>query len=104
MRRPYLGLILCFVLALAACKPKTMMIYVDATRGCKQTPGNVALWINSGGGVVGGRMVKEVPHGAQVTVLDKTSRYGIVYYLVEYESVRGWLSANYTDTVPPKCE
>ncbi len=104
MRRPCLVVGLCLMLLLSACKPKSMTIYIDATRGCKQTPGNVALWINSGGGIVGGRMVKEVPHGAEVTVLDKTSRYGVVFYLVEYEGVRGWVAATYTDTVPPKCE
>jgi hypothetical protein len=92
--------------ALAGCAPKgagTDIIYADATRGCKDAEGPVALWSEPGAAPAGAEIVAEVPHGTQFTVLDRAARFGVPYYRVEYEGTVGWLPANYSETIAPVC-
>ncbi|MFP3895678.1 MAG: hypothetical protein ACLFV5_02410 [Anaerolineales bacterium] len=79
-------------------------IYVDGTRGCKHVPAPVTLWQEAGAAAVGSDALGEVPHGIRLPILDKSSHFGITFYLVEYEGQRGWIPINFTDTVEPFCE
>ncbi|MGM0402032.1 MAG: hypothetical protein ACQEQT_12140 [Chloroflexota bacterium] len=83
---------------------KGSFIYVDGTRGCKQTPAPVAVWQEAGAAAVGSKAIGEVPHGIRLSILDETSRFGITFYLVEYEGREGWLPINFTNKVEPFCE
>ncbi|MEA3407912.1 MAG: hypothetical protein U9R48_07525 [Chloroflexota bacterium] len=79
-------------------------IYVDGTRGCKQAPVPVTLWQEAGAAAVGSEAIGEVPHGIRLSVLDTSSRFGITFYLVEYEGQAGWIPVNFTESVEPICE
>lgn len=92
--------------ALIGCAPDgagTNIIYADSTRGCEDPEGPVALWSEPGAVPAGAEIVVEVPHGTQFTVLDRVERFGVPYYQVEYEGTRGWLPANYSETIAPVC-
>lgn len=82
---------------------KESFIYVDGTRGCKQAPRPVTLWQAAGAAAVGSKAIGEVPHGIRLSILDETSRFGITFYLVEYEGQEGWLPINFTQEVTPVC-
>jgi hypothetical protein len=79
-------------------------IYVDGTRGCKQAPGPVTLWDEAGAAAVGSEAIGEMPHGIRRNILDETSRFGITFYLVEYEGQTGWIPVNFTERVEPVCQ
>lgn len=79
-------------------------IYVDGTRDCKHAPAPVTIWQEAGAAAVGSKAIGEVPHGIRLTILDETLRFGITFYLVEYEGQRGWIPINFTNSVSPVCE
>jgi hypothetical protein len=92
---------------LAGCAPQdasTNTIYVDATRGCEDPEGPVALWSAPGAVAAGAEVVVEVPHGTRLEIMEQAEQYGVPYYEVEYDGVTGWLPANYSETIPPVCE
>ncbi len=79
-------------------------IYVDGTRDCKHAPAPATIWQEAGAAAVESEAIGEVPHGVKLTILDETSRFGITFYLVEYEGQRGWLLINFANSVSPVCE
>ena len=79
-------------------------IFADGTRGCNQSLGPVSLWDLPGGVPCGAETLDEIPHGTQLTILDRASRFGIDYYLVEYEGQRGWIPKSLTEQVEPLCQ
>lgn len=78
-------------------------IFADGTRHCKQTEAPVSLWDLPGGVPSGAKNIGEIPHGTHLTILERASRFGIDYYLVEYEGTRGWIPYMFTKEVEPLC-
>ena len=105
---PGLLLVLLVTLSLLGCRANAAsedeIIFADGTRGCKQSLAPVSLWDLPGGVPCGAEIVGEIPHSTRLIVLDRASRFGIDYYLVEYEGQRGWIPRSLTDEVEPLCQ
>lgn len=95
-------------LSLVACRldgasePDT--IFADGTRGCKQTEASVSLWDLPGGVPSGAKIIGEIPHGTRLTILERASRFGIDYYLVEHGGDQGWITSIFAKVEEPFCE
>lgn len=79
-------------------------IFADGTRGCEQTEAPVSLWDLPGGVPSGAKIIGEIPHATPLTILERASRFGIGYYLVEYEGTRGWIPHIFTKEAEPFCQ
>jgi len=85
-------------------RERTIAIYVDGTRGCKENPNPVVLWNKAGGGAAaGGKGIGEVPHGTKLEVEQTEEFFGIAYYRVLYEGQPGWVPENYVSETEPTC-
>lgn len=80
------------------------LVFADGTRHCKQTEAPVSLWDLPGGVPSGAKIIGDIPHGTRLTILEGASRFGIGYYLVEYEGTRGWIPHMFTKEVEPFCQ
>ena len=96
------------VFSLVACVPdgasEADIIFADGTRGCKQGAGPVSLWDLPGGVPCGAKIIGEIPHGTRLTILERASRFGIDYYLVERGGDRGWIPSIFTEVEEPFCQ
>ncbi len=79
-------------------------IFADGTRHCKQTEAPVSLWDLPGGVPSGAKIIGEIPHGTRLTILERASRFGIDYYLVEHGADQGWIPSIFTKVEEPFCE
>jgi len=79
-------------------------IFADGTRGCKQSARPVSLWDLPGGVPSEAKTIGEIPHGTRLTILERASRFGIDYYLVERGGVRGWIPSIFIEVEEPFCE
>ncbi len=79
-------------------------IFADGTRHCKQTEAPVSLWDLPGGVPSGAKIIGEIPHGTRLTILERASRFGIDYYLVEHGGDQGWIPSIFTKVEEPFCE
>ena len=79
-------------------------IFADGTRGCKQSVGPVNLWDLPGGVPSGAKVIAEIPHGTRLTILERASRFGIDYYLVERGGDRGWIPSIFIEVEEPFCQ
>lgn len=79
-------------------------IFADGTRHCEQTEAPVSLWDLPGGVPSGAKIIGEIPHGTRLTILERASRFGIDYYLVEHGGDQGWIPSIFTKVEEPFCE
>lgn len=113
MRRVVASLLLVIVAGsvFAACdggvsarRERTITIYIDGTRGCKENPKPVAVWNKPGGGAAPeGKRIGEIPHGTKLDVHEVQEYFGLTYYQVAYEGQRGWVPENYVNEGEPSC-
>jgi len=105
---PGLLLVLLVALSLLGCRADSdsdaEIIFADGTRGCKQNMGPVSLWDLPGGVPCGATIIGEIPHGTQLAILGRASRFGINYYLVEHQGNRGWIPENFSSEMEPVCQ
>jgi len=104
-----MGLVVALVVpSLVGCGPgrasEAEIIFADGTRGCKQAAEPVSFWDVPGGVPCGATIIGEIPHGGQLIILERASRFGINYYLVEHGGQRGWIPEMFTNQVAPLCE